>query len=72
MLGAHSPSHLQLAPVNPPVQHSRTGKVVKGLIMLVVLAALAKLLSIWGHDYLIKAQDNLCARLWLNEDRGMS
>lgn len=64
----HHTSQLPLA-VAPAPHYSKTFKVTAGLFLVITVAALAKIFSVWGHDYLLKAQNSLCDSLWLNENR---
>jgi len=69
MLQVHSAPQTQVTAIKPTGQHSKAFKFTTGLLVLLAVAALTKLLSVWGHDYIVKAQDNLYDSLWLNEDR---
>ncbi|MCG3208442.1 MAG: hypothetical protein FOGNACKC_02047 [Anaerolineae bacterium] len=72
MIHVYGTPQMQPDTIKPVPQYSKTFKVTAGLILVVCIAALAKFLSVWGHDYLLKAQDSICDRLWLNESRRMS
>lgn len=45
------------------------GKIAVGLMLVAASLALAKLLRVWGYDYLGRAQNDFYDSLWLNEQR---